>query len=104
MRRVQADITGSANNTTTIYYYSYYYYDYTSAARRKHCKRKRKQTGAKHHYCNKYIDTDRISADLEANVWTYQHSHSGRGFRDTERSSGEGKATDAARTECTERA
>ena len=100
LRRLQADVTGSNNTTTTTTSYSY---SYTRVSRRKHCKRKHKQTGAKHHYCNKHIDPNKISADLEANVWTYQHSHSGRGFRDTQGWSGEGKATDAARTECTER-
>lgn len=66
LRRLQADVKGSNNTTTTtIYSYSYYY---TRVARRKHCKRKHKQTGAKHHYCNKHIDPNKISADLEANV------------------------------------
>lgn len=67
LRRLQADVKGSTNNTTTTIY-SYYYY-YTRVARRKHCKRKhKKKTGAKHHYCNKHIDPNKISADLKANV------------------------------------
>ena len=68
------------------------HYYYTRVARRKHCKRKYKQTGAKHHSCNQHIDPDKTSADLEANVWAYQHRHSGRGFRDTQRSSERGRA------------